>query len=452
MTHSACSEGKAHVVEFSLDDSGGGEAFVSSQPSSLTSSGRGGLLSSARRVNKPSRVVHAAGAPEDREHFPVAPTLTGRLRHKSDPGVLISHSAPTRASMEMLADTPLRPNYNRKSPTITATLRPPYSPPRTPQPQTCTLPAVEPTPLPPSSVARPSTASASRSSSLRTPRPTEELMPSHPPSTRHRTSTASSPVYEPIVVSSSFATAAASPVAVASPVALASPSEAKSPNKHSLALSDEADVCCICLEEYNDDNPMFRGVCQHHFHLSCLMEWKQRSAACPMCCAETLRGVGDLDASQPTVPVDPAEVARQRAIAERDLAMAQKLQHKYLRQAQRRGSRDAHAAHAVRLSQALSNSSSASRAPVRVAEVERQLSSAYETSGAGQPPQPAGLVRMPPPRRSRRGEQATPPLAERTSTRNVASARARSTPPPSQTATHSSRRSRTKSQAGCCAM
>ncbi|ORC91710.1 uncharacterized protein TM35_000053060 [Trypanosoma theileri] len=57
--------------------------------------------------------------------------------------------------------------------------------------------------------------------------------------------------------------------------------------------SVEEEVCCICLEEYTDENPALYGECKHHFHLPCLMNWKQRSNVCPMCSAETLRGLAE---------------------------------------------------------------------------------------------------------------------------------------------------------------
>ncbi|KAI4378013.1 hypothetical protein MLD38_015559 [Melastoma candidum] len=46
---------------------------------------------------------------------------------------------------------------------------------------------------------------------------------------------------------------------------------------------DEEDVCPICLEEYDIDNPKLLTSCEHHFHLSCLLEWMERSDICPMC-------------------------------------------------------------------------------------------------------------------------------------------------------------------------
>lgn len=51
---------------------------------------------------------------------------------------------------------------------------------------------------------------------------------------------------------------------------------------------DLEDPCCICLEVYSVDNPKYVGACMHHFHYPCVLSWKQRSTACPMCCQQTL--------------------------------------------------------------------------------------------------------------------------------------------------------------------
>ncbi|KAH9593018.1 zinc finger protein [Trypanosoma melophagium] len=69
--------------------------------------------------------------------------------------------------------------------------------------------------------------------------------------------------------------------------------------------SVEEEVCCICLEEYTGDNPALYGECKHHFHLPCLMNWKQRSNICPMCSAETLHGLAeDNDPPRRLQPID----------------------------------------------------------------------------------------------------------------------------------------------------
>ncbi|KAK2984553.1 hypothetical protein RJ640_018931, partial [Escallonia rubra] len=49
-----------------------------------------------------------------------------------------------------------------------------------------------------------------------------------------------------------------------------------------LALEEE-DVCPTCLEEYDAENPKIITKCEHHFHLSCILEWMERSDTCPVC-------------------------------------------------------------------------------------------------------------------------------------------------------------------------
>ncbi|EXC35098.1 E3 ubiquitin-protein ligase [Morus notabilis] len=46
---------------------------------------------------------------------------------------------------------------------------------------------------------------------------------------------------------------------------------------------EEEDVCPICLEEYDTENPKYVIKCEHYFHLSCILEWVERSDACPIC-------------------------------------------------------------------------------------------------------------------------------------------------------------------------
>ncbi|KAG2549865.1 probable E3 ubiquitin-protein ligase RHB1A [Panicum virgatum] len=51
---------------------------------------------------------------------------------------------------------------------------------------------------------------------------------------------------------------------------------------------DEEDVCPICLEEYDEENPRSVTKCEHHFHLCCILEWMERSDTCPVCDQITL--------------------------------------------------------------------------------------------------------------------------------------------------------------------
>ncbi|XP_042491327.1 probable E3 ubiquitin-protein ligase RHB1A [Macadamia integrifolia] len=50
----------------------------------------------------------------------------------------------------------------------------------------------------------------------------------------------------------------------------------------------EEDVCPTCLEEYDKENPRIITKCEHHFHLSCILEWMERSDTCPVCDQEMI--------------------------------------------------------------------------------------------------------------------------------------------------------------------
>ncbi|KAK4339298.1 hypothetical protein RND71_040760 [Anisodus tanguticus] len=52
--------------------------------------------------------------------------------------------------------------------------------------------------------------------------------------------------------------------------------------------AEEDDVCPTCLEEYDADNPRILTKCNHHFHLSCILEWMERSETCPICNQEMI--------------------------------------------------------------------------------------------------------------------------------------------------------------------
>ncbi|XP_027108388.2 probable E3 ubiquitin-protein ligase RHB1A isoform X2 [Coffea arabica] len=56
-----------------------------------------------------------------------------------------------------------------------------------------------------------------------------------------------------------------------------------SPHLNSLTPDEEADVCPTCLEDYDAENPRIVTKCNHHFHLSCILEWMERSDTCPIC-------------------------------------------------------------------------------------------------------------------------------------------------------------------------
>ncbi|KAG6474483.1 hypothetical protein ZIOFF_068420 [Zingiber officinale] len=48
-------------------------------------------------------------------------------------------------------------------------------------------------------------------------------------------------------------------------------------------IPDEEDVCPICLEDYDVENPRIMTKCEHHFHMSCILEWMERSDTCALC-------------------------------------------------------------------------------------------------------------------------------------------------------------------------
>ncbi|XP_031132392.1 probable E3 ubiquitin-protein ligase RHB1A [Ipomoea triloba] len=60
------------------------------------------------------------------------------------------------------------------------------------------------------------------------------------------------------------------------------------PNPLAISFVEEEDVCPTCLEEYNADNPRINTKCNHHFHLSCILEWMERSDTCPVCDQEMI--------------------------------------------------------------------------------------------------------------------------------------------------------------------
>jgi hypothetical protein len=63
--------------------------------------------------------------------------------------------------------------------------------------------------------------------------------------------------------------------------------ELKKPGEKIL-VPEEEDVCPTCLEEYDEENPKIVTKCEHHFHLSCILEWLERSDTCPVCDQEMI--------------------------------------------------------------------------------------------------------------------------------------------------------------------
>ncbi|XP_051132525.1 probable E3 ubiquitin-protein ligase RHB1A [Andrographis paniculata] len=54
-------------------------------------------------------------------------------------------------------------------------------------------------------------------------------------------------------------------------------------HKSDTLVTDEEDTCPTCLEEYDVENPKIMTKCNHHFHLSCILEWMELSDTCPIC-------------------------------------------------------------------------------------------------------------------------------------------------------------------------
>ncbi|PON92116.1 43kDa postsynaptic protein [Trema orientale] len=85
--------------------------------------------------------------------------------------------------------------------------------------------------------------------------------------------------------------------------------EISKPHELNVLPKEEEDCCPICLEgairslpfgtsartgtflmihkflhaDYDAENPKFVMKCEHYFHLSCILEWMERSYACPIC-------------------------------------------------------------------------------------------------------------------------------------------------------------------------
>ncbi|KAF8379549.1 hypothetical protein HHK36_028989 [Tetracentron sinense] len=72
---------------------------------------------------------------------------------------------------------------------------------------------------------------------------------------------------------------------------LTSPKESEielSKSSEPVVSATEEDVCPTCLEEYDAENPRIITKCEHHFHLSCILEWMERSDTCPVCDQEMI--------------------------------------------------------------------------------------------------------------------------------------------------------------------
>ncbi|KPI83115.1 hypothetical protein ABL78_7864 [Leptomonas seymouri] len=319
VAHGLCKDEKAKPFDMGMEDSScaADAADVSSQPSSPSSGGEGETTDVAV-----SPLRNATMIDEDVEDFPAATCVsTPPMRPNHQPRQMsLSSLAPPGCSRGLLgANIVVHPEQQQ-------TRRVSVKVVETPQPSPSNhLPATTTSMI---SVASPT----SRAAVLKTPSelntsPTSGKVAATLPALPAYARTPSRALVEPM-------SALEVPLQPSPPSPVRSSTVPLPPVP--AARDEEPDVCCICLEEYSVDNPMLRGECQHHFHLACLMEWKQRSNSCPMCCAETLRGVGEVPTPADTTPADSAEAARLREIAAQDEALAQQLQRKYLVRAQQR--------------------------------------------------------------------------------------------------------------------
>ncbi|KAL3622146.1 putative E3 ubiquitin-protein ligase rhb1a [Castilleja foliolosa] len=60
------------------------------------------------------------------------------------------------------------------------------------------------------------------------------------------------------------------------------------PSPFTVSATNDEDACPTCLEEYEAENPKIMTKCNHHFHMSCILEWMERSDTCPICDQEMI--------------------------------------------------------------------------------------------------------------------------------------------------------------------
>ncbi|KAJ9670721.1 hypothetical protein PVL29_026945 [Vitis rotundifolia] len=45
----------------------------------------------------------------------------------------------------------------------------------------------------------------------------------------------------------------------------------------------DGETCCICQEEYADDEDVGKLDCGHEYHVACIKEWLSKKNSCPIC-------------------------------------------------------------------------------------------------------------------------------------------------------------------------
>jgi hypothetical protein len=53
--------------------------------------------------------------------------------------------------------------------------------------------------------------------------------------------------------------------------------------KSSTRSSQEVEPCCVCQEEYKEEEEIGRLECGHDFHSQCIKEWLKQKNLCPIC-------------------------------------------------------------------------------------------------------------------------------------------------------------------------
>ncbi|CAN1168205.1 E3 ubiquitin-protein ligase At4g11680 [Linum perenne] len=67
-------------------------------------------------------------------------------------------------------------------------------------------------------------------------------------------------------------------------------------------ISGEDAVCCICLNEYEDEEELKELPCGHVFHVECVDKWLKINASCPLCKYEICESGAEQDVSSPPIP------------------------------------------------------------------------------------------------------------------------------------------------------
>jgi hypothetical protein len=67
--------------------------------------------------------------------------------------------------------------------------------------------------------------------------------------------------------------------------------------------------CCICMEEFNQQNVVVETACKHVFHKQCCREWLRTARTCPVCRTDIPGTLEDLpeesEARPPRIPIGP---------------------------------------------------------------------------------------------------------------------------------------------------